>query len=578
MKGRDKCTSAGDSCNSKPDQEENSASADLSRVPPPDDEGISVLLVEESPEDAALVSRMLRESTTTRFQVEEARTTKAAERLLLSDEVDVVLFGLTRHGDYTLECFAQLQSNTIGIPFIALSDEQDDSVALNAMKMGAQDYLVKGEITVRALVRTIRHAIERTRVERALAKERELLENLLAKIPDRIYFKDLRSRFIRINHSCANFFGLDDPREATGKTDFDFFTDEHARPAYEDEQEIIRTGVPMHDKMEKETFPNGETHWALTSKLPLLSKEGKITGTFGLSHDVTELKQMEDALEAERNQLRRLTEELQKKNALLEEDLDMAREVQQAFLPRQYPRFPGSLSSRHGSLHFEHLYRPAAAVGGDFFTVLALSDTRAGVFICDVMGHGLRAALVTAIVRGLIEELRPKASEPGLFLTELNRGLIAILRRVDEPLLSTACYVVADTDTDEVLFARAGHPIPLRVRREARCVEQLCSEDDARGPALGLFDDTVYSATRCKLEYNDLMLLFTDGVYEVMTRDGDVFGLKALGGAVKKRMNLPAGELFEGVLEEVQSAASEEDIQDDVCLLALERCRNGQTS
>jgi sigma-B regulation protein RsbU (phosphoserine phosphatase) len=183
---------------------------------------------------------------------------------------------------------------------------------------------------------------------------------------------------------------------------------------------------------------------------------------------------------------------------------------------------------------------------------------------------------VTAIVRGLIEELRPKASEPGLFLTELNRGLIAILKRADEPLLSTACYAVADTETDEVLLARAGHPMPLRIRREAGRVEPLCPESEAKGVALGLFENAVYSATRCRLDFGDLMLLFTDGVYEVLTRDGDMFGLHGLRGAVEKRMHLPAKEIFEGVLAEVQSVASEEEIQDDVCLLALERGRDGE--
>ena len=95
-----------------------------------------------------------------------------------------------------------------------------------------------------------------------------------------------------------------------------------------------------------------------------------------------------------------------------------------------------------------------------FFDIFPLSPTRAGIFICDVMGHGLRAALVTAIIRTLLEELRPMMQNPGRFLSALNLQLRAILERVDEPFIATAFYLTADTATKETQFANAGHPPP----------------------------------------------------------------------------------------------------------------------
>src|SRR6516164_6027479 len=155
---------------------------------------------------------------------------------------------------------------------------------------------------------------------------------------------------------------------------------------------------------------------------------------------------MRYAIERKRmsEQLHHYAAELREKNAQLESDFSMAREIQQIFLPNQYPTFPHSVAPRESLLRFSHRYISAAAVGGDFFDIFAITDTAAGVFICDVMGHGMRAALITAIMRGLTEELMPVAADPGKFLTEINRSLRTILRRTREPFLATAFYGVAD--------------------------------------------------------------------------------------------------------------------------------------
>ncbi|MGA2642917.1 MAG: PAS domain S-box protein, partial [Spirochaetia bacterium] len=137
---------------------------------------------------------------------------------------------------------------------------------------------------------------ERKLREAELALERSLLSALMENIPDYIYFKDVESRFIRTSRAHAQTFGLHDAKEAIGKTDRDFFSGEHARKAYEDEQRIIRTGEPLLNVEEKETWPNRPDTWVLTSKMPLRDQEGKIIGTFGISRDITERKQAEERL------------------------------------------------------------------------------------------------------------------------------------------------------------------------------------------------------------------------------------------------------------------------------------------
>ena len=143
-----------------------------------------------------------------------------------------------------------------------------------------------------------------------LTHERDLMKMLFDTTPDCIYFKDYNNRFIMINRALAQLFGLSDPAEAIGRTDFDFFTHEHAEQAFKDEQNIIRTGEPIIAKQEKETWPDRPDTWVLSTKLPFRNKEGEIVGTCGISRNVTSLILAEDALERERNLLRLITDNI----------------------------------------------------------------------------------------------------------------------------------------------------------------------------------------------------------------------------------------------------------------------------
>ena len=115
-----------------------------------------------------------------------------------------------------------------------------------------------------------------------------LLRCLLEHSLDAIYFKDLESRFILVNQAAARLYKLESPEQAVGKTDFDFFTSEHAAVAFADEQEIIRTGKALAGKEERETWPDGSVTWSTTTKMPLCNSQGQIIGTFGISRNITE--------------------------------------------------------------------------------------------------------------------------------------------------------------------------------------------------------------------------------------------------------------------------------------------------
>jgi PAS domain S-box-containing protein len=151
-----------------------------------------------------------------------------------------------------------------------------------------------GHIT--GLVGISRDISELRRAQEALESEHAFLSTLMDNIPDYIYFKDLESRFILNNKAHAKLFKCSDPRELVGKTDFDFFTREHAQKAFNDEQNIIQTGNPVIDAVERETWSGQADSWVSTTKMPLRDSKGTIIGTFGISRDISERKSTQDAL------------------------------------------------------------------------------------------------------------------------------------------------------------------------------------------------------------------------------------------------------------------------------------------
>ncbi len=177
---------------------------------------------------------------------------------------------------------------------------------------------------------------ENDKINKALAKEKYLMDALLDNIPDAIYFKDKESRFLRISSSMVSKFGVQKPEDLYGKTDFDFFGKEHAQQAYNDEQEIIRTNKPIIDLVEKETFDDGSVTWVSTTKMPLTNDKGEVVGTFGISRDITKIKQMEiemreknDSLQTQEEELRQNLEELQATQENLEAKMKENEKMQQ---------------------------------------------------------------------------------------------------------------------------------------------------------------------------------------------------------------------------------------------------------
>ncbi len=508
-----------------------------------------------------------------------------------------------------------------------------------------------------------------------------ILRALMDNIPDRIYFKDLESRFVRNNLAHARSLGAASPDDCVGRIDFDFFSREHAERALADEREIIRSGVPIIAKIERLTMRDGKQGWASSTKMPWHDARGQVIGTFGLTRDVTDAKDAEDRLKQERNLLRTIIdhlpsriyvkdaqsrfilnnkahleqlghktqadaagrttadffpgsrgqqaladdqavfhgqpmlneeksdfgaegqvhwalvtkvpfhdidgkllglvgishditqrkhaeEELQRRTTEMETDLRMARQVQEAFLLRPYPVFPRGAASQRSALRFAHRYIPTTTLGGDFFSITQLSDTKCGVLVCDVMGHGVRAGLLTGLIRGVVEEMGQRVADPTYVLAEINQSLMPIVEQTGQPVFATAFFGVIDLSARTLTYGNAGHPAPLVLHAGSDLTARLAPADPE--PAAGLIADFAYSRHECSFMPGDLFLGYTDGLFEAADASGQMFGEDRLRTWLAGHRGLSGGEVSDRLIEAVHAHSGRAAFEDDVCLVAIE--------
>lgn len=257
---------------------------------------MKILHLEDNPRDATLVRDVLSVDWPD-CAITVVATRDDFVRGLGAGGFDLIISDYKLPGFNGLEALQLVRERTPDIPFIFFSGTLGEERAIEAVRAGAADYVIKDRmqrlpVSVQRVMRESREQQARRQIEAALAQEQYLMRMLMDNVPDHVYFKDAQSRFIAVSRSLAQRHGLE-PMALKGKSDFDVFTKEHAQSAYEDEQRIIRTGEPILNQEEKETWADGSVTWVSSTKLPLRDASGTVIGTFGVSRDITERKQAE---------------------------------------------------------------------------------------------------------------------------------------------------------------------------------------------------------------------------------------------------------------------------------------------
>lgn len=238
----------------------------------------------------------------------------------------------------------------------------------------------------------------------------------------------------------------------------------------------------------------------------------------------------------------------------LQQDLLLAEQIQKSFLPRQLPKVSG--------IEFHTEYRPAYSVGGDFYDVFWLSYDRLGLFIGDVSGKGVSAALLMARISSDLRLAAMAETDPARALGHVNR---IVLERRQPDIFVTGIYLTLEVKTHKVLLANAGH-LPPFIRRAGEGL--LTRLDGGAGTAIGIFDDAEYESTELTLDPGDTLLLCTDGVLEAVDPKGEQFGFERLEASLKagsSRTHDLAARLLRDLRVHVGEAAQNDDLTMIVC-------------
>src|SRR5918911_1068654 len=241
---------------------------------------------------------------------------------------------------------------------------------------------------------------------------------------------------------------------------------------------------------------------------------------------------------------------------LVEQELELARSIQQASLPKEVPTLEG--------WQISPFYRPAREVGGDFYDFHFLSEGRVGIVVGDATGKGVPAALVMSTTLGMLQAVSQAfdSSSPGEVLERVNETLVA---RIPSNMFVTCFYAILDPESGSLSYANAGHDLPYLRRHGGECEELR-----ARGMPLGLMPGMGYEQKEIVLEEGEAALFYSDGLVEAHDPEGGMFGFPRLQALVAEHGE--ENSLEERLLGELYSFVGEGwEQEDDITLLTLRR-------
>ena len=481
-----------------------------------------------------------------------------------------ILFQIVQANTASLFHITSLTTRAPKLPAIVIGPTGDENYLAEVVFNGAQEYLGCDELTAQTLRHAVHCSIARQTEKLALVEEKENYYGLFDHLVEGIFRTTPDGHYLLANIALAKIYGYETPRQLmAGIQDIaGRLYVEHSRR--EEFVRFMQESDVLSGFESKIYRKDGTIIWIAENCRAVRDAQGRLMYYEGTVEDITERKRSEEQIRHATAELSRSREALRAKSALMEENLRTAREIQGAMLPQQYPVCPPNASPEQSAFQFVHRYEPAETVSGDFFSVSAISPTEVGVFICDVTGHGVRAALVTAMICALAEELKPLAREPGNFLKKLNFDLCCILKSTGSPMLTTAFYCVADCRTGRLRFANAGHPKPLLIRRQTGTVEPLANASGRSQPALGLFEDPPYQTSEVAIQPGDFLMLFTDGLYEVQGQNEELYSQQRLMMDTQNLLAMPASAMFDELLALVRNFAVTGQFDDDVCLVGMD--------
>jgi phosphoserine phosphatase RsbU/P len=255
--------------------------------------------------------------------------------------------------------------------------------------------------------------------------------------------------------------------------------------------------------------------------------------------------------------LREARAQLAEQLLALNNELEMARQIQLSILPHTVPKLPG--------LEIAARFVPLASVAGDFYDFISIDDKRIGILVADVSGHGLPSALIASMLQVALTVQLAHASEPARVLSGLNKALCGKFTQN----FVTAAYVYVDLEKNLMRYAGAGHPPVLQYRAATRKTIEILEN----GIVLGMFDEASYEALELPIAPGDRFVLYTDGIPEAANAAGEMYGTGRFMRFIENSYTLDTNKFADTFLAEIAGwtgQSGSQSQQDDITLLIFD--------
>ncbi|MBI1389786.1 MAG: SpoIIE family protein phosphatase [bacterium] len=384
--------------------------------------------------------------------------------------------------------------------------------------------------------------------------------SLVENIPQFIFCKDLEGRFTFVNQRFCKLLecSIDD---VIGRNDFDFFPREMAEKYRQDDQKVIENNKTF-ETIEANQISDRETKYVHVIKTPIHDADGHVIGTQGIFWDITKQKKAE--------------EELQNAHDRLKHDLLAAAKVQRGFIPERAPKVHG--------FQFSWMFKPSEYVSGDLLNVIQLDETHWAFYVMDVSGHGVPASLLSVSLTRMIDQSAgihhsggwPHDAQPAWSDMYMPDRVVRMLQQRfpgDQTKFCTLLYAILNTKDNVVTWIRAGHVPPLFISRHRK---QAYFLPEPGGICISTFplEERDLRTGTIKLEPGDRFIVYTDGLTEAMRKDEE-FGYDRLSDVCLESMPHPLEDALRQVINQATDWVEQEQFDDDITLLGLERSLNG---
>jgi PAS domain S-box-containing protein len=403
-----------------------------------------------------------------------------------------------------------------------------------------------GEVVLeeeKLFVGIIRDITERKKQEKEIADNLSFVTTLVDSVPNPIFVKDTSGRYVNFNRAYEQTFDIR-REDIIGKSalELEFFTEDYRNTRHEEDLNLLRDGGSTHRQM-RVVLSDGKEHdmlfWARAFDL----SDGSRGGVLGVFVDISEQKELERQLAIA--------------NKRMGDELNIGRQIQMSMIPLTFPRFP-----EHKDLDVWAYIRPAREVGGDFYDFFMIDDRYFAFVIADVSGKGVPAALMMAVAKTMLKSRAQDTKSTANIISATNNELS---ENNEECMFITAFFGIVDTKTGILTYTNAGHNPPYLLKTDGTM--QVLGE--MHGPMVGVMPGVPYGEAQTKLDVDDKIVLYTDGITEAFDARGIDYGEKRLEECLQRSHQLGTKYLVEAMVRDVDDFVADAEQSDDITLFCL---------